>query len=186
MKQKKTIILLVAVALVIGIAAGSTLAWLTDTTGKIENTFTTSDIDVELTESEDLDLKMIPGYTITKDPKVTVEAGSEKCYLFVKLQESSDYDTYMTYTVAEGWTKLENETGVYYRVVDSTEQDQEFYVIKNDQVTVKTTVTKEQMQAADSSKPTLTVTAYASQYMKNNTEYFEVADAWVNVNQSNT
>ena len=31
---------------------------------------------------------MIPGKTLAKDPMVTVEAGSEACYLFVKVEET--------------------------------------------------------------------------------------------------
>lgn len=193
MKDKKTfgvkaLAALAAVALALGCVIGGTMAWLTDKTGAVTNTFTTSDIGVTLTESEDLDLKMIPGHTISKDPKVTVTAGSEKCYLFVKVEKSTNFDAFMEYSMADGWTELTGLTGVsnvYYREVDTATTDQPFGVIKNNTVTVRGTVTKSNMNdLTPTSYPTLTFTAYASQYWKNNTEYFTAAEAWANV--SNT
>lgn len=145
--RKKPILLLVALALVVGIAAGGTLAWLTSSTNEVQNVFTPSDVQIALTESEDLDLQMIPGYTITKDPKVTVLADSEKCYVFVKLEKSQNYSTFLEdYVVADGWTALTDVSGVYYRVVDQTNSNQEFYVLKDNQVAVKSTVTKADME----------------------------------------
>ena len=189
--KKKTFVLLLALVLIAGAAVGGTLAWLTDTTDAVQNTFTTSDIKIELAESKNLDLKMIPGWTITKDPKVTVKAGSEKCYLFVKIEKSTNFDTFMTYTVANDWKALNDtnsdgvaDDGVYYRVVEASNADQEFAVLKDNQVTVKDTVTKanmEALKAANATPPTLTFTAYASQFSKNNTESFTAAEAWTNV-----
>ena len=197
--KKKTFVLLLALVLIAGAAVGGTLAWLTDTTDEVTNTFTTSDIKITLAESENLKLQMVPGYTIAKDPKVTVLKDSEKCYLFVKIEELNSFSSFMTYTVADGWTQLKDASdndvpGVYYRVVDASTTDQEFAVLKDNQVTVKDTVTKEMMNSFDADKngvlsadekatlPTLTFTAYASQYMKNNTEFFTAAEAWKNVN----
>lgn len=57
----------------------------------------------------------------------------------------------------------------------------EFSVLKDDQVTVLGTVTKEMMAAVENNKPTLTITVYASQLYKNNTELFTAAEAWANV-----
>ena len=188
--KKKTFVLLLALVLIAGAAVGGTLAWLTDTTEAVQNTFTTSDIDITLVETTS-EFKMVPGCTIEKDPKVTVKAGSEKCYLFVKIEKSSNFDNFMTYTVANDWKALNDtnsdgvaDDGVYYRVVEASNADQEFAVLKDNQVTVKGTVTKadmEALKAADATLPTLTFTAYASQYMKNNTEPFTAADAWTNV-----
>lgn len=178
----KAVALLLALVLVVGGVIGGTLAWLTATTTPVQNTFTTSDIDITLTETTGTTYKMVPGNTINKDPKVTVVAGSEKCYLFVKLEKSSNFDSFLTYTMAEGWTQLTGVSGVYYRVVDASSTNQEFGVLKDNQVSVEGTVTKADMNGlAENSYPTLTVTAYASQYMKNNTTEFSAAEAWDNV-----
>ena len=79
--SKKALAMLLSLVLVIGCVAGGTLAWLTATSNEVNNVFTTSDIGVTLEESDDLNLKMVPGWTITKNPKATVTAGSEDCYL---------------------------------------------------------------------------------------------------------
>ena len=189
--KKKTFVLLLALVLIAGAAVGGTLAWLTDTTDAVQNTFTTSNIEIELDESDNLDLKMIPGWTIAKDPKVTVKANSEKCYLFVKIEKSSNFDNFMTYTVAADWTPLNDtnndgvaDDGVYYRVVNASDADQEFAVLKDNQVSVLGTVTKadmEALKAANATLPTLTFTAYATQYMSSNEGNFTPADAWTNV-----
>ena len=209
--MKKKIALLMACVMAFGVAVGGTLAWLTDNTAPVVNTFTDSDINITLEET-DVEAnqtpnanayQMIPGYTISKDPKVTVKANSESCYVFVKIDKSANYDTYLEqYVVDTAWTQLKddkgtaneaddtNVEGVFYQRVAKQSTDWSDYVLKgkegfaNGYVTVQTTVTKAQMDAIDEpateSQPTLTFTAYASQLMKNNTEEFSAYQAWVN------
>lgn len=184
--KKKSFALLLAIAIVVvGVVAG-TVAWLTDKTPSVTNTFTTSNIDIDLAETTGESYKMIPGCTIKKDPKVTVKQGSEACYLFVKLEKSTNFDTFMTYTVADGWTELTDVAGVagvYYREVPAGTADASFDVLAGNKVTVKDDVTKAKMNALtqDNTYPTLTVTAYASQLYKNNTQKFTAAEAWANI-----
>ena len=186
MKKKGLALVLALTLLVVGVVAG-TLAWLTAKSDVVTNTCTTSDIKVELKETTGTEYQMIPGYAISKNPKATVLAGSEKCYLFVKLDKSADFDTYLEYVIADGWTKLDDVADtVYYRVVDGTTNQigTAYSVLKDDQVTVKGSVTKEQMNALDAegaAKPTLTITAYASQLHKNATETFSASEAWNNI-----
>ena len=165
--MKKTLIAIVVTALACLCIVGTTFAWLVDKTETITNTFTFGNIDIALTESTDLDLKMIPGKTITKDPKVTVAAGSEACWVFVKIEASANYgDFFAAYAVADGWTALDGQTGVYYREVATNNEAQEFKVLKNDQITVLETVTKAQfddMKNGTTAAPTLAFTAYAVQ-----------------------
>ena len=183
MKKTGLALVLALTLLVVGVVAG-TLAWLTAKSDTVTNTFTTSDIKVKLEETTGTNYKMIPGYTIRKDPQATVLAGSEECYLFVKLEKSTNFDTYLKYDIADGWIKLDGVTDtVYYRVVDGTTNQigTPYSVLKNDQVTVKGSVTKEMMKTAEQDKPTLTITAYASQLYKNDTETFSASDAWNNI-----
>ena len=89
--KKRVIALALGCAVAFGGAVGGTLAWLTDSTTEVTNTFTTSDVDIDLTETKGGDNKefqMVPGHTIAKDPKVTVSAGSQPCWLFVKVEET--------------------------------------------------------------------------------------------------
>lgn len=187
--MKKRTVALLALTLVLGVVAGGTLAWLTAQSDTVVNTFTTSDIKVELKETTGPSYKMIPGYTITKDPKVKVLADSEECYLFVKLEKSTNFDSFMTYAMADGWTALPGVDDVYYRVVtaDGREGTSKinvpYSVLKDDKVTVSGSVTKANMNAlTEATYPTLTVTAYASQLYKSNTDKFTPAEAWANIN----
>ena len=160
--KKKIAISIVAVALVLCCAIGGTLAWLTDKTDPVVNTFTVGDINIELKETTS-DYKMVPGNTIAKDPKVTVKANSEDCYLFVKVTKSGNFDQFLTYAMADGWTQYEGTTDVWYRTVPASNANQEFEVLKDSKVTVNGTVTKEMMTSSDFTNPTLTFKAAAVQ-----------------------
>lgn len=191
--KKKTIALVLACILCVGIGIGGTLAWLTATSDDVVNTFTTSDIDITLDETKggtDREFKMVPGYTIEKDPIVTVTGGSEACYLFVKITEGNALANYITYEVDSGWTQGDGTAipaNVYYRQVAASDTDSVFHILKNDQVSVKETVTKANMATAETTQPTLTFTAYATQLYKNNNETdntFTAAEAWVKAQSS--
>ena len=161
----KTLVLALAVMLIVGATIGGTVAWLTAQTPSVTNTFTVGDINITLNETKS-DFKMVPGNVIDKDPVVTVVDGSEDCYLFVKIEKSTTLDKYISYTVASGWTELDNVDGVYYRVVNATDGTKSFSVLANDQVTVNEGVTKadmEALKAEGATQPTLTFTAYAVQ-----------------------
>ena len=183
--KKKSLALVLALAMIVVCVVGGTLAWLIATTPEVKNTFTYGDIDITLAESEDLDLKMIPGYTITKDPTVTVVKDSEKCYLFVKVAESDNFDKFMTYDMAAGWTQGDGTnipSNVYYRVVDASTADQEFGVLKDNQVTVSGDVTKTMLNGlTEATQPTLTFTAYACQFNSSNNTPFTAEAAWAKV-----
>lgn len=161
--NKKILTSLALIICVLALTIGTTLAWLTDQSDKIENTFTVGDINIELEESDNLDLKIVPGKEITKDPQVTVLANSEKCYLFVKLEKVNNFDAYMTFEMAEGWTALDGVNGVYYRLVDLSENNQTFDVIKDDTIIVDSELTKTELAVANASKPQLNVQAFAVQ-----------------------
>ena len=188
----KPMLIAMAVVLLLGCVTGGTLAWLTSTTPAVVNTFTTSDIDITLTESNAVNnaasFKMIPGWTITKDPKVTVLADSEACWLFVKVEKSTNFSDFMTYDMADDWTQLKDANndvvpGVFCRKITSTEMGTPISVLKGDQVTVKSDVTKANMNALTTETyPTLTVTAYASQLYRSAGSEFTAAEAWAVLN----
>lgn len=183
--KKKSLALVLALALMVVGAVAGTLAWLTAKSETVVNTFTTSDIKVELKETTGNTYKMVPGNTISKDPEAKVLAGSEECYLFVKLDKSTNFDTYLTYEMADDWTKLEGVADtVYYRQVLTADIGTAYDVLKNNQVTVKGTVTKADMEALNeqgAAKPTLTITAYASQLYKSAGVEFTAKEAWDNI-----
>lgn len=176
--KKKTLALVLALTLLVAGVVGGTLAWLTDQTDEVKNTFTVGDINIGLTETT-ADYKMIPGNTIAKDPTVTVKANSEACWLFVKVTESTDLKDFITYAIAEGWTALPGVDGVYYREVPASAADQTFSVLAGDAVTVKSDVTRTMLETAKTDAPTLTFKAYAIQK-----DHFATADAaWAEVSK---
>lgn len=176
--KKKTLALVLALTLLVAGVVGGTLAWLTDQTDEVKNTFTVGDINIGLTETT-ADYKMVPGNTIAKDPTVTVKANSEACWLFVKVTESTDLKDFITYAIAEGWTALPGVDGVYYREVPASAADQTFSVLADDAVTVKSDVTRTMLETAKTDAPTLTFKAYAIQR-----DHFATADAaWAEVSK---
>ena len=179
--SRKALVVLSLMMVLAVAAVGGTIAWLTDSTDAVTNTFTVGNINIDLTETKNLDLKMVPGNTIVKDPKVTVLEDSEACWLFVKVEKSDNLDSFISYTVDSSWTALDGVTGVYYREVPAVTTDTTFSVLANDKVTVKDTVTKSMMDAitnGSASAPTLAFTAYACQ--KDNVA--DAATAWAKLN----
>lgn len=170
---RKVLLVVLCAALLVGASVAGTLAYLSKTTEKITNTFTIGNIDLTLTETkpDGKSAKLIPGTTIDKDPKVTVTANSEKCYVFVKIEETTPsnlaegkkFSDYITYEIADDWTALTGNDGVYYRVVDASTTNQEFAVLKDDQVSIPDSVEKESGDDLTGNF-TLSFTAYAIQY----------------------
>ena len=194
MRNRRIVLTALLVVLVAALSIGGTVAWLTATSGSVVNTFTVGDINIDLTETKgtinngtgEHTFKIIPGADIEKDPKVTVKAGSEACWLFVKVEETNWPDITETvdgvdtrkvkYTIANGWTKLDSVPGVdnvYYRTVTATTADTTFSVLADDKVYVSANLTKTDANTI-TNIPKLTFTAYAVQQDGVAT----AADAW--------
>lgn len=222
--SKKALAMLLSLVLVIGCVVGGTVAWLTAQDDPVVNKFSPSTIGVELKEhtydaatdklTTDVtddgvsNYKMVPGWTIPKDPEAWITENSEDAYLFVEIKESTNFDDFMTYAIADGWTLLTgvedfgqimtdgkidtaaNDTYVIYREVAAgatatTMGDANaFQILENDQVAVLDTVKKEDMPVAGA-EPTLTFTAYAHQLYKANGQKFDASDAWNNLKPNN-
>lgn len=147
----KVLVLALAMVLLVTATVGGTLAWLTDKTDEVKNTFTTAGIKIELTETWNYDsdndntndswrAALVPGYEYKKDPKVSVDATvtTEDIYLFVKFEENNitaaDGQTkYLDYTSnlkTPDWTQGTGTdeggngvpTNVWYRVVKATDE----------------------------------------------------------------
>lgn len=148
---KAMALVLCAILLVVGSVMG-TLAYLQMQTGTVTNTMTIGKIEITLdegktdvygvstgeripvtaTNTDGNTYKLIPGHTYAKDPKVTVKANSEACYLFVKvvdgiaaIEEKKDADgtqaavlTIAEQMAANGWTKM-GSTDVWYKHINT-------------------------------------------------------------------
>lgn len=131
-KLKKAALLLCSAVLLVCISIGATVAYLTST-DKVVNTFTVGNVTIELDEAKanpDGSLvpnadrvkansyKLLPGHTYTKDPMIHVDADSENCWLFVKVENGiaaieDANKTIAAQMTANGWTLVENTTNIY-------------------------------------------------------------------------
>ena len=220
MKNRKTrsamrrMLFTLALVLVVAVASvGGTIAWLTDKTDPVTNTFTVGDINIKLYETlnpngepnadgsnvTNWQAKLIPGSKYAKNPQVSVDAGSEDCYLFVKFEEINNPSTYLTYTSMltkenSGWTKVSGENDVWYRTVAANASERSWYLLQgegqtgnyvNGVVTVKENIIKTGTVATDSTvvmpteAPVLKYTAYAVQQ-----DNLTVEQAWEKVKPS--
>ena len=184
----KLVVAMLAVTLLIGCAIGGTVAWLTAKTDPVVNTFTYGDINITLAETTGSSYKIIPGVDIAKDPKVTVKANSEACWLFVKVEKAGTFvDGKVTYSIADGWTKGDGTNipeNVYYREVPAAAADTIFDVIQGNKIIVSSDLTKAEINnLAEANKtPTLTFTAYAVQ----KDGIADAATAWAKVPTTTT
>ncbi len=182
----------------IGRSVSGTVAWLVSKSESKVSTFTLGDINITLAESDfgSQSIKIIPGIDIKKDPKVTVMANSEACWLFVKVEErnwpefkEADGTTRkVSYSVNNGWNALKDASGVYYREVsaEDAQKDIDYTVLAGSEscpsgvIKVSQELTKAEINSISSygKQPSLTFTAYAVQRAGIDT----AAAAWATVN----
>lgn len=108
--QRKFILMMCSIVIVGGMVAG-TLAWLAARTNPVINNFIGSNLTIDLSETTK-EYSMIPGDDIEKNPKVTVEAGSEACWLFLQVKESVYQANGSTYEV-DGKARVNKGNDLY-------------------------------------------------------------------------
>jgi len=193
--MKKNLILVLALLMAVCIGVGGTLAYLFVETPPVTNTFVYGDINITLKEDKLLadgtldkntpvdknEYQYVPGDILNKRPYVTIRATSQKCYLFIQVEEANN-----TYSGLNGkivdwaidtaiWTEFEGASNVWYKEIDTvTSTDISYDILLNDQVSVNSGVTKTMINASDFKTPSLTFIAYAVQ--KDNVA--SASDAW--------
>lgn len=198
--KKKIVALCLCIALAVVAIGGATLAYFTDTTPAVKNTFTVGKVDIDLWENEDgttnsnkvsgrTDIKVAPGSDIKKNPTVSVTADSEDCWLFVQMDITNWPAANVTYALAEGWSILPATKGgtaadftvgtsfVLYRTVSKADTTREFAILSDDTITVSNQlVSGNFVQDANGGmkQPSMVFTAFAIQ--KDNLG--NVNDAW--------
>ena len=130
--KKKILAACLVVCLLATAVIGTTLAYFTDTK-TVTNTFSSGNVTITLDEAPvgpdgqattgnrvtTNDYKLYPGKEYDKDPTITVAAGSEDCYLFVRVVNGlADLEAAGDTTIAKqmennGWTLVDGETNVY-------------------------------------------------------------------------
>lgn len=135
--RKSLILAACAIMLVCATIAG-TLAYLTST-DTVTNTFTVGNVSIKLDEAKvdengkavtpeqrvkENKYKLLPGQTYIKDPTIHVQAGSEDCYVFVKVENDLSGIEGGT-TIArqmddKGWTVIDKANGIYGKTTKVT------------------------------------------------------------------
>ena len=115
-KAKKVLLLVLCAVLLVGASVAGTVAYLT-ATDSVENTFTVGKVVISMDEVpvdeygvpvaggrvKENEYKLVPGHTYTKDPTIHVDALSEPCYLFVKIESGIN----ATLAGQTGWTQID-------------------------------------------------------------------------------
>lgn len=123
MKTRKILALALCAVMLVAASVLGTMAYMTDVTDTVENTFTVgnvhfneelnggldeADVDADgvvkldenkqpLTRVTENTYKLVPAHTYVKDPTVHLDDESEKCYVFVKVvNEIEDIETTLT------------------------------------------------------------------------------------------
>ena len=160
---------LLAVVMIMTCVVGGSLAWLTAKSDPVVNTFTVGDINIKLEESKDLDLKMVPGNKLDKDPVVTVIEGSEPCYVFLQVTEDNNLDDFISYNLNANWKQLNTvvtgaPANIYYQEdINAANAEKKLEVLAGNQVSVLESVTKAMMKTAKELPPKLSFQAAAVQ-----------------------
>ena len=204
MIKQKTAMTVMSVIVVLALAIGGTLAYLTAESEEVENKFQKNTVDVDLTETGAV-YNIIPGFTQSKNPTVTVDI-TVPSYVFVEVED--DTGGLVSWDIADGWTLLPGTEYVYYReasptyatgtgedgnpTLDVSNTRQEFPVLKDNQVIYAASLTNTDMENADET-PTLSFTSYVVQKYKSgvvnadgtipsSATAFTVGEAWTLVN----
>ena len=172
MQKKKLLTITLAATLAATLVAGAgTFAYLSANTGTITNKFgkaaegenylklklEETGVTLDAKGNGDKSYIIKAGEQDDKDPTVTV-TNNVDVFTFVEISDKTELDgnKIVTYTVDEGWTKLDDVTspnqdvtGVYYRVVGADDAQKAFSVLTDDRVTYAENVTDEKIEEDD-------------------------------------
>lgn len=128
MNKKSLVMMLVTICLIGVVGVGATMAYLSDTTDQLTNTFTLGKVDIELDEPgwEEPDV-VVPGQEIAKDPTVTVAANSVDSYVFMSVEgiDAMEDAGFVINGFSTAWKNVdansEDKDGIYVYVADTDE-----------------------------------------------------------------
>lgn len=150
MKKKNLLMMALSLCLVAVVAVGGTLAYLSDSSDSVTNTFSFGTIDVTLSEdqpdvtgnetitvNEDNGYSyanVVPGQTLNKAPKLTVTTTVD-AYVFARVTVGENMNLG---NITKGWTQVPETNNVWYKAVSGQESMQDLGTLFT-QVTVGTT-----------------------------------------------
>lgn len=180
MSAKKVLTLVICMVLVAALSVVGTLAYLTST-DSVQNSFAAGKVIITMDEVEtneygvatdptkrgaDNDYLLVPGREYTKDPTIHVDASSESCWLFVKVENGivaieteEDGKTIHEQILANEWAELTEGSGIYYMEWEKGEDAYDVPVFQN--FTVAKTADNDDIDTHEDAE--VNVTAYAVQ-----------------------
>ncbi len=162
--KKKIVLGLTALVLVVGLTIGGTLAYMQSTTDTKVNTFTIGSVKLTLDETYVQNSQLIPGSTISKTPVLTVKGGSEASFVRAKIEVPAKLAALVDINVDSAkWEKKAD--GYYYLNSGAIPKNSANTVLPAlfSAVTVKTSVTNEQLAALSADDLKVSITGYAIQ-----------------------
>ena len=182
--KKKLMAVALATIIAVMAVAGASLAWLTAESEDVTNTFTVGNITISLAETTGTVYKVVPGATDNKNPTVTVKEKSEKCYVYVLIDNQFVIDgvTVATLNISSAdWVEVATDgTRTLYRystVVDASSEDKELPVFTT--VTYDgETITSDNIASLASKKIVLKAYAHQSENIPNISDADNAATEW--------
>lgn len=186
----KMLILSFCMVLLGAVCAYSTMAYLYDE-DRATNTFMVGSVKITLDE-KDVDnstanqerdqentYHLLPGWSYQKDPTVHVEAGSEDCYVYVKVINGMEAYEESKNTITDqirenGWNALEGVSNVYWKKYSKTDNETDFVVFKQLKISENANKVDGWSGIAAENDCKITVTAYAVQQRG----FDNALDAW--------
>ena len=200
MKSKhKALLLSMCAVLLVAASVFETIAYLTDTEA-VTNTFTVGSVGLSIDEADvkpdgtldtndrvpENEYHLLPGHTYIKDPTIYIDADSENCYLFVKVENgiedietTAKGKTIVAQMEARGWVVVDGATDIYVLAKGEGEPNFKYTVSKGAEVEVFAeftidgdkvvnvpkgeTVPKGKLDLTAYAEATVKVTAYAVQ-----------------------
>lgn len=173
---RKSLILAACAIMLVCVTIAGTLAYLT-ANDSVTNTFTVGNVSITLDEAkvnEDGEAvapeqrvdantyKLLPGKTYTKDPTIHVQADSEDCYVFVKVENGLSAieggTTIAQQMLTNGWIVIDEGNGIYGRT-NPVSEDTNVVVFNNFTISGNTNAST----LAEYANAKIKVTAYAIQ-----------------------
>ena len=189
---KKLVVAVVALSLALVTVIGGTLAFLLDESNVVTNKFTYGKIEIVLTENNKADedglefTNVVPGDVLKKDPVVTVNAGSEACYVYVlidnQLGDAACYNIDKTKWIqVQDYTIVTKSLYRYYEVVNALQGAKDLTVFT--ELTFKSNLTSADLTNLKDKNVVITAYAYQAENLAatgeaSNTAANDAAKTW--------
>jgi len=128
-----------------------------------KNALSEGRLHISFSASSGESIGLIPGNVASKDNALTLSAGDDGCYIFLMLNKSGDFDSFMEYSLESCWQGIKGFKNVYFLEAAPSDAEQRFGIFEDGEVCVSKEITKENISliANTGNYPALTISAVA-------------------------